>query len=329
MKAQALMISVMLASPVFAANFGSTEPPRTTPPVTPPTTTVTPPKPASTSAFAGPQVTGLFRIVKPDGSTVIAQTPICMSTSVINVINVATTDAFYSGNGKCAFNVKYDEVSGVAATNTTNRLFSNDTLIAQNTKIDLAANVLKTIWTQPYLVPGQNNVKVVINADSATPSVGWVRVNVSGTCGATTTTTPPKTEPPKTDTPKTEPPKTEPPKNEPPKNEQPKTDSPKTTPPAVTPPTPPVVKFSPGSVEWNNVTNAFGYSNYGVNGLKGKNYARYSELVKLNADVTVVFNAKVVDQATYNALMTRWNSFVMEPAFQAAMKAIVPSTDKK
>lgn len=309
MKAQALMISVMLATPAFAANFGSTEPPKTTPP----TTTVTPPKPASTPMPSGPQVTGLFRIVKPDGSTVIAQTPIGMSTSVINVINVATSDAFLTSGGKCAFNVKYDEVSGVAATNTTNRLFSNDTLIAQNTKIDLAANVLKTIWTQPYLVPGQNNVRIVINADSATPSVGWVRVNVSGTCGAATTSTPPKTEPPKTEPPKTTPPKTEPPK---------------TTPPVVTPP-PPVVKFAPGSAEWNNLTNAFGYSNYGVNGLKGKNYARYSELVKFNADVTLVFNAKVVDQASYNALMTRWNSFVMEPAFQAAMKAIVPSTDKK
>jgi hypothetical protein len=298
MKAQALMISLMLATPVFAAtNFGSTT---TTP------TTITPPKPttASTPLVTGPQVTGLFRIVKPDGATVIQQTPIGMSTSVINVINVATSDAFLTSGGKCAFNVKYDEVSGLAATGTTNRLFSNDTLIAQNTKIDLVPNVLKTIWTQPYLFPGQNNVKVVINADSAAPSVGWVRVNVSGTCGAAPTT--PPTTPPTTTPPKTEPPKT--------------------TPPVTTPP---VVKFVPGSNEWTNITNAFGYSNYGVNGLKGKNFARYSELVKLNADVTVVFNAKVVDQPTYNALMSRWNSFVMDPAFQAAMKAIVPGTDKK
>lgn len=293
------MISVMLASPVFAANFGSTEPPRITPLVTPPTTTVAPPKPVSTPIATGPQVTGLFRIVKPDGATVIAQTPVGVGSSVINVINVATTDAFLTSGGKCAFNVKYDEVSGVAASNTTNRLFRNDTLIAQNTKIDLAANVLKTIWTQPYLVPGQNNVKIVINADSATPSVGWVRVNVSGTCGATPSA-PPKTEPPKTE-------------------------PPKTTPPALAP----VPRFTPGSAEWNNLTNAFGYSNYGVTQLKGKNFARYSELVKLNADVTVVFNAKVADQPTYNALMSRWNSFVMDPAFQAAMKAIVPSTDRK
>lgn len=308
MKAQALMFSLMLASPVFAANFGSTEPPKTT--TTPPsTTTIAPPKPASNPAATGPQVTGLFRIVKPDGATVIAQTAIGSGSNVINVINVATSDAFLTSGGKCAFNVKYDEVSGVAASATTNRLFSNDALIAQNTKIDLAPNSLKTIWTQPYLVPGQNNVKIVVNADSATPSVGWVRVNVSGTCGASQA---PATTPPTTTPPKTEPPKAEPPK---------------TTPPVVTPP--PVVKFAPGTAEWNNLFNAFGYSNYGVTQLKGKNFARYSELVKLNADITAVVNTKVVDQPTFNALMSRWNSFVMDPAFQAAMKAITPSTDKK
>jgi len=308
MKAQALMFSLMLASPVFAANFGSTEPPKTT--TTPPsTTTIAPPKPASNPAATGPQVTGLFRIVKPDGATVIAQTAIGSGSNVINVINVATSDAFLTSGGKCAFNVKYDEVSGVAASATTNRLFSNDALIAQNTKIDLAPNSLKTIWTQPYLVPGQNNVKIVVNADSATPSVGWVRVNVSGTCGASQA---PDTTPPATTPPKTEPPKLEPPK---------------TTPPVVTPP--PVVKFAPGTAEWNNLFNAFGYSNYGVTQLKGKNFARYSELVKLNADITAVVNTKVVDQPTFNALMSRWNSFVMDPAFQAAMKAITPSTDKK
>jgi len=300
MKAQALMFSLMLASPVFAANFGSTEPPKSSPPNT---TTVSPPKPTSTAATTGPQVTGMLRIVKLDGTTVIAQTPIGSGSSVINVINVATSDAFLTNGGKCAFNVKYDEVSGLAATNTTNRLFSNDTLIAQNTKIDLVPNALKTIWTQPYLTPGQNNVKIVVNADSATPSVGWVRVNVSGACGAPTTATttppPPKAEPPKTTLPA----------------------------PALAPA--PVPKFSPGTTEWNNLTNAFGYSNYGVKGLKGKNYARYSELVKLNADVTAAFNAKVVDQPSYNALMSRWNSFVMDPVFQAAMKSIVPSTDKK
>jgi hypothetical protein len=286
MKVQALMISLFVASPVwmassvFAASFG-TEPAKNT--ATTPPTTVAPPKTVSAPLAVGPQVTGLFRIVKPDGSTVIQQTAIGTGSGVINVINVSTTDAFLTSAGKCAFNVKYDEVSGLNVSGTTNRLFSNDALIAQNTKIDLSANALKTIWTQPYLSPGQNNVRVVVNADSATPSTGWVRVNVSGTCGATSTA------------------KVEPPKTEPPKTTPAPTPVPKPT------PVPVVVKFAPGSAEWNNLFNAFGYSNYGVTQLKGKAFARYAELVKLNADITAVVNAKVVDQATYNALMSRWN----------------------
>jgi hypothetical protein len=87
------------------------------------------------------------------------------------------------------------------------------------------------------------------------------------------------------------------------------------------PPPPPVVKFIPGSTEWINLNNAFGYSNFGVTQLKGKPFARYSELVKLNMDVTVFINAKVIDQANYNSLMARWNSFVVDPAFKAAMSA--------
>jgi hypothetical protein len=279
MKSNLFMISLLVAAPSFAANFGSTEPVKSTVgtgPVTKPAEVKLPPLPV------GPAVTGLFRIVKPDGNTVIAQAPITVGGSGINVINVATTDAFLTSGGKCAFNVKYDEVSGVAVAGTTNRLFDNDALIAQNTKIDLVANALKTVWTQPYLVPGLNNVKVVINADSSAPSIGWVRVYVSGTCAAA---------------------------------------------PVVKPVTPPVVpKFGPGTAEWNNFYMAFGYSNYGVTQLKGKGFARYADLVKLNADITVFVNAKLVDQSNYNALMMRWNSFVVDPAFKAAMAAIVPGT---
>lgn len=303
MKSNLFMISLLVAAPSFAANFSSTEPVKSTVgtgPVTKPAEVKLPPLPV------GPAVTGLFRIVKPDGSTVIAQAPITVGGSAINVINVATTDAFLTSGGKCAFNVKYDEVSGVAAMGTTNRLFSNDALIAQNTKIDLSANVLKTVMTQPYLMPGLNNVKVVINAESSAPSIGWVRVYVSGSCAAAPAT------PPVTGK---EPPKTEPPK------------STVTPPPVVKPVTPPVVlKFGPGTAEWNNFYMAFGYSNYGVTQLKGKGFARYADLVKLNADITVFVNAKLVDQANYNALMTRWNSFVVDPAFKAAMAAIVPGT---
>ncbi|MBC7699926.1 hypothetical protein [Aquabacterium sp.] len=297
MNAHFLMISVLATTPAFAANFGTTS---TTEP--PKTTTVKPPTSLS-PVFAGPQVTGMFRIVKPDGATVIQQSAISVGGSSINVINVDASSAFLASNGKCVFNVKYDEVSATAATNTTNRLFSNDTLIAQNTKIDLVASALKTIWTQPYLVPGQNNIKLVINAESSTPSVGWVRVNVTGTCGGATAGT---TTPTKATTLEVKPP--------------------------VTPPASPVVRFVPGSAEWNNLNIAFGYSNFGVAQLQGKPFERYTELLKLNADITVVVNAKVLEQSTYNSLMVRWNSFVNDSAFKAAMVAATAaktSTDKK
>ncbi len=310
MKSNLMMISLLLAAPAFAATFsGTTEPVKAvTAPVTKPVETKLPP------LVVGPQVTGLFRILKADGSTVVAQTAITVGGNAINVINVATTDAFASSNGHCAFNVKYDEVSGLALTNTTNRLFSNDALVAQNTKIDLVANVLKTVMTQPYLVPGQNNVKLVINAESASPSVGWVRVNVSGTCGAVST-------PIVKDTPKPVGPIT---------GDAPKSTTPPVTTTKPTPVVPVAPKFGPGSSQWNNLISAFGYSNYGVTQLKGKNFARYADLVKLNADITVFINAKLIDEANYNALMTRWNSFVNDAAFKKAMTAVVPGTgDKK
>jgi hypothetical protein len=302
MKSNLMIVTLLAAMPAFfsnahAVNFGGAAAPAKPGTATVSATTV------KAAAITTPQVTGQFRIVKPDGSTLIAQAAISTN-GPLNVINVATTDAFLTSGGKCAFNVKYDEYSPASVTGTTNRLYDNDTLIAQNTKIDVVANVVKTIWTQPYLVPGANNVKIVVNADSATPSTGWVRVNVSGNCGAAekppVTTTPPPAPPP-----------------------------PAVTPPA--PPKPPVapVFYAPGSAEWNNLFNAFGYSNYGVTQLKGKGYARYTELVKLNADITVVINAKKVDRDTYNALIARWNSFVNDKAFKDAMAKIVPGTPGK
>ena len=153
---------------------------------------------SSFAADTGPRVTGNFRIVKQDGNTVIQQAAVSDGSSGINTITISGSEAFMSGAGRCAFNVKYDEISAKAATGTTNRIFSNDALIAQNTKIDLQPNVLKTIWTQPYLVPGMNYVRLGINADAAKPSTGWVRVNVTGNCGGVTAT-PPQTTPPKTE----------------------------------------------------------------------------------------------------------------------------------
>ena len=450
MKSNLLLISLLVAYPAFATSFSGKEPSKgtattdagkkATTPVNAPVTT----KPMDTKLpplALGPQVTGMFRILKADGSTVIAQTAITVGgTSSVNVINVASTDALQSGNGRCAFNAQYDEVSGVAATSSTNRIFSNDALVAQNTKVDLVANVLKSTLTQPYLVAGQNNVRVMINADSASPSVGWVRVNVSGSCGTTSTSkdsfkdgqkdgapkdgskethsdspktamppsggaSAPVTMPSKdsfkdgqkdgapkdgskethSDSPKTAMPPSggaSAPVTMPSKDSfkdgqkggtakdgsrEPRSDSPKTaTPPsggASAPVTMPSKdsfkdgqkdgqkgaaskdgakepakgsahgdnKVAPDSVQWKNLATAFSYSTYGVTLLKGnKDFTRYADLAKLNADIGVFISAKAIDEASFNALMIRWNSFATDESFRKALMAVMPSvSDKK
>ncbi len=261
--------------------------------------------PVAAPLAAGPQAGEAFRIVKPDGATVIAQGVMGSNVLTGTPINVSDKDAFIISGGKCAFNVKYDEVSSTAAAGTINRLYSNDRLIAQNTKIDLAPNLPRTIWTQPYLTAGVNNVRIVVNADGAAPSTKWIRVNVSGTCGAAPTTVTPPVTPPATAKPA----------------------PPVVRPAPVTPP--PVVHIVPGSAQWNNLNNMWGYSNYAVAQLKNAKYARYADLVKLNAAVTAVIKAKTVEQGGYNSLIASWNSFVTEPQFKALMAAVVPGTDKK
>lgn len=253
---------------------------------------------ASFAADPTAQLTGLVRIVKSDGKTVIAQAaPLLvtagMTSSKLPEITVSEKDAFISALGRCAFNFQYDEVSATAVATSTNRLFSNDKLIAQNTQIALAPKVVKTVWTQPYLVAGANNVKIVINADSATPSTGWVRIHVTGTCGKPTTAPAP---------------------------------APVAAPPAPAPsPAPaPVAYIQPGSGDWNNLNNAWGYSNYAVTQLKGKGFARYEALVKLNGSITAAINAKKISTGDYAALMAAWNAMLADPAFKAAMAAIVP-----
>lgn len=290
MKERLFLASVLVASSSFAANFGSPTAVSGTPAGTAAATAA-----AVSAPAAGPQIAPAFRIVKPDGATVITQGTVGASVVSGTPINVADTDAFLTSGGMCAFNVKYDEISGVAATGTTNRLYSNDRLIAQNTMIDLAPGALKTIWTQPYLVPGVNNVRIVVNAAGAAPSTGWIRINVAGTCGRQAAAAAPVVTPPAPATPK----------------------------PA------PVVTFKPGSGQWNNFYNAWGYSNYAVKQLQGKGYPRYLELVNLNSLIASSVATKSVNQSVYNQLMASWNTFVGEAAFKAAMAAIVPGTPGK
>jgi hypothetical protein len=250
---------------------------------------------ASFAANPTAQLTGLVRIVKSDGQTVIAQAaPMLVAANgtasgAMPLINVSEKDAFIASLGRCAFNFKYDEVSATAVATSTNRIYSNDTLIAQNTQIALAPKVVKTIWTQPYLFAGANNVKLVINVDGV-PSTGWVRINVTGSCG-----------------------------------------KPAAAPaPVATPPAPaPASYIQPGSGDWNNLNNAWGYSNYAVTQLKGKGFAKYDALVKLNAAITAAINAKKISTGDYASLMAAWNAMLADPAFKAAMAGVVQTPGVK
>ncbi|MFG6486637.1 hypothetical protein ACG04R_08150 [Roseateles sp. BYS78W] len=263
---------------------------------------------ADATATQTAQLTGLVRLVKSDGKTVIAQAaPLLVTTNVttskLPEITVSDKDAFLSSLGRCAFNFQYDEVSATAVASSTNRLYGNDALIAQNTQIALTPKVVRTIWTQPYLVAGANNVKIVVNADSSAPSIGWVRINVTGTCGAAT----PAPAPAPTTAPKPAP-------------------APAPTASAPTPAPAPVTYIQPGSGDWNNLNTAWGYSNYAVTQLKGKGYAKYDAVVRLNAALTAAITAKKISSGDYASLMAAWNALLADPAFKAAMAAIVPTT---
>jgi hypothetical protein len=299
--------------------------------------------PGFAMADSGPQLGDTFRIVRPDGVTVIQQGQ--LSAIVLNAIDVSDQDAFLVSGGRCAFNVKYDETSAVAVTGTTNRLYSNDKLIAQNTRIDLAAGGTRTIWTQPYLAPGANNVRVVVNADGAQPSTRWIRVNVAGSCGAapaagapaantapatntvsstsTTTSKPGEGEKHGTTTPAPAPAPTPVPAKQ---GGDARPASPPATPIAVPVP---VVRYTPGTPQWNNLNLAWGYSNFATKQLMNAGYARYAELARLNAAITAAINAKTVDKATYDSLLASWNTFVNEDKFKQLMAAVLPGSDKK
>jgi hypothetical protein len=235
---------------------------------------------AATPGTPTVQVNALFRVLKADGVTVVGQAVVASGGGPLAILNVNSSDALVAANGRCAFNVRYDEVANVPVKGTVNRLYSNDTLIAQNSGIDLQAGVLRSITTQPYLFAGVNNLRVVVNADAASPGVGWVRINVLGDCKAAAPKPPPG--------------------------------------PAARPP------VTPSSVLWNALFNAWGASNYATTQLKGKGYARFNEVVGVNAALTVVVNARTVDAAAYEALMARWNALANDPAFKAALAAVVP-----
>jgi hypothetical protein len=235
---------------------------------------------AATPATPTVQVNALFRVLKADGATVVGQAVVTSGGGPLATLDVSASDALVAANGRCAFNVRYDEVANVPVKGTVNRLYSNDTLIAQNSGIDLQAGVLRSITTQPYLFAGVNNVRVLVNADAASPGLGWVRINVVGDCKAAAPKPPPA--------------------------------------PAAKPP------VTPTSALWNALFNAWGASNEATTRLKGKGYAKYNDLVGVNAALALVVKTKSVDAAAYETLMARWNALASDPAFKAAMAAVVP-----
>ena len=256
------------------------------------------PSPTSASASApapAASIAGMVRVLKADRATVVAQA--ILAPGVMQQINVKASDAIVAANGRCAFNVKIDEVSSVALASTTTRLLSNDTLVANVTKLDLAARTLKSFVTQPYLYAGHNNVKLVFNAESATPSIGWVRVLVDGSCAAAPAPAP--------------------------------APAPAASSAAPKPPTAAPAPVKADSADWNLLFNAFGYSNYAVNGLKGKGYRRYDELASVNAALTLAVKAGTIERAAFATLMQRWNALVNDADFRAAVAKVQPGSDRK
>jgi hypothetical protein len=135
----------------------------------------------------GTEINALLRVMKKDGSTLVAQAPVSRNLSAIPVIRLSAANALVAANGRCAFNLKIDQVSGHALSGSVDRLYSNDTLVAQPGGISAEAGKLTTVWTQPYFYAGSNNLRVVLDADGAAPVTGWVRVEVAGDCNAVPT----------------------------------------------------------------------------------------------------------------------------------------------
>jgi len=291
MKTSTLILALAAASPsVFAAPMRVAEEPRTP---------ASAPAPAPAPAPAGAHPVGSLRIVTPDGNTVLAQAPLSLGTSALSTLTIDAKQAFLFANGRCAFNVKYDERSDIAKFGTTNQIYDNDVLVAQNSSIDLAAGITRTVWTQPYLQPGTNNLRLVIDSAGAAPVRAWVRVQVNGTCAAAAPA--PTPEPPHA-----------------------------ASGPASSPTggdTHTTVTYGPGTAQWQALYNAWGYSNYGRKQLDGKGYAKYAALVALNNDLTTVVKAGKVTADAWNSLMARWKAISTDPAFIALMKSITPTGD--
>jgi hypothetical protein len=238
-------------------------------------------------------ISGMFRVLKSDGSTVLSQA--ILTGGFMQQIGVKASDALVAANGRCAFNVKLEEIASASLPGTTTRLYSNDTLVANVIKLDLTAKTPKSYVTQPYFYAGRNNVKVMFNAESAAPSAVWVQVLVDGACTAAAPAAP----------------------------------APAASKPEAKPPVVAAAPVKAGSTEWTPLFNAYGYSNYAVTGLKGKGFKRYDELASVNAALVAAVKTGTVERSAYTALMARWNAITNDADFKALMAKVVPGGDKR
>ena len=85
-----------------------------------------------------------------------------------NSIVLTPNDATLVSQGKPAFEVYYSyrEYNGVAASGFKNKIFFNDKLRSQQTKLSVGPKQIKNVHTQAYLGPENGKLQIKIDADN-------------------------------------------------------------------------------------------------------------------------------------------------------------------
>lgn len=117
------------------------------------------------------------------------------SSSWGGVIQLKASDAFLTSNGKCAFNVAYDisNTGAAPASGFVDQVFTGTQLISQQSALSLKAGENKLIYTQAYLAPGTQVVRLMVDATNVVPETNetnnstQVYVNLVGPCAPPST----------------------------------------------------------------------------------------------------------------------------------------------
>jgi hypothetical protein len=178
-----------------------TEPPKTTPtptpkPTDPPKTTPTPkpteqpkpsvpptPAPLAKADLVSPQGMIFGGKIGGEGGKFVAWG---------SSLTLVDADVMARSGGKCAFNLRYYMSNGGTANANPafmNRLYSNSTLVGQQTNLTLNKGVSQAINTQLYLAPGSQSVRLVLDAEgkvvesNKNNNSNSVTIVVNSTCG--------------------------------------------------------------------------------------------------------------------------------------------------